>query len=589
MNKITTLVLLALVVGLGFLAKAKLASEAAAPQLVPEPLFPHLEMRRLTGLFIDDVERSVHVKLVREGRAWKLTDPLEYPAATESMRLILDPLARAVAMPVPAAEAESLAADFDPPRAILDVIETMEDGEERRTRLELGPLDIDGMSVNVRIRDRYFRTLRNLDTAVKREVNDFRSKKLFEMDPAEIVEIHRAGYHFGAQTSKPLVFDAYRRGTAWQIERPWRAQGDLDTLGVWAAVLSNLSVRSFVRDHEGPLTEFGLEEPQASIELMDRHGDVQKVVFSNHRGTWFFKIDTEPNVYELEAVEVNKCFAAAPDFLDHNFTRAFRGEIDEVLLATDSGELRLTQNKLENTWTVAEKPWGEDVWSVDVPAGQPKIDDLLAMLEQERIAHYQLDGSEVSEHFPSDASKRGFWLTYRGEVQGGRLGALVTTEAGSAVVKYLRDGDQLVAFAPAALDAIAHLELGDLMSFDLFRLDETQLSRLVLRAGGVQREFTRAQQGTWKYTDVDAAATELYPVLDSLFFLRATEHLEAAEATELVEPVTVEITSAAGPHIARIGKTAAGRVEAEVLGARSVLENQELHGKLLEIVRKKGD
>ena len=82
MKKGTLFFLVFLSVALFFLWKEKEEDKAdAGPQLAQYPLFPRLLKDKVKSVRIDNIERSVQVKLERDAfGSWFMTDPLPYPA-----------------------------------------------------------------------------------------------------------------------------------------------------------------------------------------------------------------------------------------------------------------------------------------------------------------------------------------------------------------------------------------------------------------------------------------------------------------------------------------------------------------------------
>ena len=128
-------------------------------------------------------------------------------------------------------------------------------------------------------------------------------------------------------------------------------------------------------------------------------------------------------------------------------------------------------------------------------------------------------------------------------------------------------------------------------SLALWSLKEVRLKKLKLTRGEVEREYVRQIQGTWRYSDVDAVASELFDVLDSLIFLKASDHLPQDEslALPLEDPVTVQFQTVDGDiSIARIGLVhieGEQQTHVEVLGLRSLARDQGLHERLLVVLK----
>src|SRR5688500_3838004 len=181
MKKETTLWLLLALAVLGAAVWWQLGREEEDVGAIELALFEDLDPERVRAFQVDHIERAYQLRLERDARgAWYITDPMVYPADLAVVRLLLEIVATNRALAVPKLERDAAALGFEPPRAYFTV-EEEKDGATVQHVLEIGQLDLDGRRVNVRRDGRFLRTLRNLDTALRRSVFDYRSHQAMQL------------------------------------------------------------------------------------------------------------------------------------------------------------------------------------------------------------------------------------------------------------------------------------------------------------------------------------------------------------------------------------------------------------------------
>ena len=131
MNLRTTLLLLILVLGLAGAVFWQKGREAAGVVDVDVPLFEGLDPAKVRVIRIDNIPRSVNVRLERDrAGVWYLTDPIEYPADQGVMNILFQDIAYGRAMVVPEEEWGETELGFDPPEMVLELDEERPDGIE---------------------------------------------------------------------------------------------------------------------------------------------------------------------------------------------------------------------------------------------------------------------------------------------------------------------------------------------------------------------------------------------------------------------------------------------------------------------------
>lgn len=588
MNRLTTLALLVLVIGLGVAVMLQAGREDPDLGQGPVPLFGDLQTRRLVSIRLDNIPRSTHMGLEREQGRWRLIDPIDYPVRTEYLVSLLRAVTGAQARRVPPSDLESANQGLDPPRAVLELTEQLPDGSLRKQRIEMGDVDLDGMSVYVRKDGRVYRTLRNLETMLEHSINDWRSRKLFDLDHSAVVEVHRTGFNYLNGVQMPLELQAQRQGAGWWFDRPVRLQADPGAMAIWTQVLASMTLDRFVSDVADPdLSRYGLDHPWFSLTLTDRSGLTQTLHVAGPSGTYFCKRDDLPHVWELDLRELPKIQHDVLELFDGHLARIFRRDVEFLHLAGPGHTLRLTQDREAGEWTVSHQdPDGE--WTLELPANRSVVERVLGVFEQEEILDYDWDSS-VEDIFPSGSPYHGVWLESGGLRYGGRLGPLRITQQGNEVYPYHRQRESRVALVPRAVAELLELTPLDFESLLVFSFDAQRTAWMTLaREGRTPREYQRTVQGIWVQPEFpDHEAQELWPVIEQLVHLLAERRLAPDEHVELEDVVTVRIGSLdrGDPAQVQIGRTPEGEVRARRGARQAVLRSPELHELLLEIVK----
>jgi len=588
MNRTTTLLLFLLVALLGFAVWKQREVGANDPDLnTREALFEGVIPGRITSIFFDNVARDFMLRFERDQIGqWLITEPVAYPAAEEQVQRMLETITTNVATRVPDAELQLAESSLEDPRVAFEVTETLEDGSKKITRVEVGDLDLDGNRVFVRTRGKVFRTLRNFDSMLQLNLADYRSHRIFTIRPREIVEVLRDGSALLGSGPRNLFMRVRRHGLGWRMERPHSALIDPTFMGFFLAKSTSLAVDKFVEDDPQDLALYGLDNPQVRLEFVDNNGNSQAALFAQAQvgGDMYCKRETLPHVWIIPRDFAVTLMQVELELVDHNFLRAFRDDVERIELGGASGTLVLTRDATRETqpWTVASRSTSAAP-GAPRPASAEFVADILTRLDALQVARY-LPEEDAAAIFPKDAPWRGIRVTAGGQVQGGSIADGYTSAQGSQAVYFLRDEDSIVGLLPSEVTTLFDLTLLDLVDPQLLVLEEKDQRTLTVSGGGKTREFKRQRSGEWFYTDMNAQATELWPVLDGIFFLRAEEHIEDGTLLELSDPVEVSVVDAEG--VAKsftLARDAGGATYATVDGHVARLADQELHGRLLEI------
>ncbi|MBL4770634.1 MAG: DUF4340 domain-containing protein [Planctomycetes bacterium] len=587
------LVFLALLVGgLVYLLDRQHEAESQVVVAYNGPLLEGVLAERIVEIRWDHVQDNRQVALERTLKGWMIVDPIEFPAAPHRVGLLLDALSRQ-AREVPEPDKEAVASHFDPPRIAVTLFEEMEGGARREHRFQIGALDADGMQVEVEKDGRYMRTLRNLNEAFTVNVNDLRKRRIFELNPDRLILIERSGFSDASGAMLDLQFKAGREGPTWQQYLPEAVQLDAAVMTVWTRQLCSMYADGFASDLDEPdLAKFGLHMPNARLKLSDASGKTQELLFAETSGgAWYAKLSDNKTVYSMRSEQLLLVLDDWTLLRDTRLVRAHRADISQIELTRPSGMLRLSQGlALDDDWTVATKPTGQSDYGVEWLAEMSTVQEFLGLVEQSEVTNWLPTATHESKTlFAKGVAFTRLKFIFRnmlkGETSTALVGPIHTTESGTKLRTYNRQGDEPVGLVPLAIHDWVTKPMHAWRSRLMWDLKESRLARLRLTQGASVREYKRKIQGTWTYMDAETSPVELLPALDHLVFLRAEEHLEGEEFAPLQDPVKVEFLEVGGTqHQAEIGLTPDGQVQIQIDGHRSVARNQKLHALLSGIL-----
>ncbi len=532
------------------------------------PLFDGVDAARVRGLRVDHQLRG-NFTFERDARGdWSMTDPIAYPADPAVMRVILDSVTRSRAVLVASSEADPAALGLAPPQVVL-VVEELIDGVVREQRLELGMLDLDGQSLNVRIGGRILRTLRTLHTTLERSVDDYRSRRLLDMLPHSVVTVDRSGalQHADDEAPVPLGLNAVLDAGQWLALAPHAALLDPLEFSVIAMGAATLRVEAFVDDDEPDLGQYGLGEPTFSLELGNAAGSREALHFgqtSRKSDIWYVQRAGWPHVWRLSRDQILRVTVPFEYLLDRRLLRVERAGVDALVLSDGARTLRVERS-------------GEQ-WNVRVDDAPPfvadtaRVEDTLSRLEQAELSGFDLErrASEV-------ALEWSVLIEAGGRRLGGRLGATAEEGEDGPVLIYRRLGDDVLGLAEPWLGELVSAPADRWRSLELLSVEEIDVVRLTLRRGERARSFIRGERGRWTPAGEEREAVELLGVLDPLLFLRAVRYLQP-DAPGPLELIEVNLERRDGSRlVASIGRGPEGAAQAVIEGRGAVLRAEDLH------------
>ncbi|MBL6755582.1 MAG: DUF4340 domain-containing protein [Planctomycetes bacterium] len=592
MNRLTTLILLVCVLALGTVAYLQTEREAKTIPAdgLSEALFPGVDRSRLAAIRLEDIKGSKHMRFERDvAGQWFITDPIAWPAEQNQVLEIVQVILRNRVVAVPDALAEDAIRSFEPPEGFIEVEEKIEGGEPRRTRVELGAVDLDGARVYVRRDGQIFRTLRNFETPFTLNLSDFRSKRVFALRADEVIALERVGGWYDQGEQQNLGMRAYREGAGWRIEVPSKALGDPALFTLWTRFLNRLDAKRIVSDRsQVDLARFGLDVPWMSLSATSLSGAVQTIQVASKDARVYCRRGDGTTIFELDPEDVLRLREPVTSFLEGNFVRFNRERLKEILIGRGERSIRIRPE--QDGWVVARRTPGIADYSADLPGDRRRIEDLLSTLESAPVVQYFLD-TDGAEFFPVGSRDRGVWVeTDEGLIQGGAIAEATRNAEGTELLPLLRDGDKIVGSLDSSFAPVMETSFEDLLDRELWTLSNARLRELRIQQAGRSREWIRADAFDWRPKGTKVPARELDLVLDHLLFLRADRHVAEGEREGLEGAVEVRFIDGEGKvREARFGRTPSGEAQVQVGALRAVLARQELLSDLQAIVDRKPD
>lgn len=593
MSRVTLVVLLIVVAGLGALAWRMSAKNALPPDTADVALFPGIDPASVRALRIENTTSDQHIRIERDANgSWRMTDPTEVPAEASIVDYLLTNALSRSGTPVPSTEADPARVGLDPPRLVLEIEHASAGGAPVRARVEFGALDPDGQRVHVRVGGRILRTWRDLDTTLDRPMQDFRAKRLFDVDGRTIVEIHRSGTVTGTD-GRPIdmALDALAENGEWIATGPVKAR--LDPLGVSlvCGALAQLEVLDYADFGSSNLADWGLDPAEVTLDLATPSGPLPTMRLGR-RGhspleNWNLALEGSAWVYTIDPSSARLLISPLDDLFDHRLVRVAREEVDALELRAGERTLEIARRKKQ--WFLRERQ-GAGEWGPEAPADRTKVEDLLGVLDRHELARMdrtlKLEAADVRGaihvRVGADESTR----------QGGELGEPYDLPQGARAVRFRRDGDEVVAEASDELWRIATTPFEALQSLRVQELVEVEQAGLQLDDLTTQRRFVRGGKGLWQYQGFAAEAKELRDVLDPLLFLTASRHLKPADVPQLERSIKVTFVDVnEQPHEFVVALAKGGELDGQVIlqkdGRLSVAKDQTLHEKLAALMQKK--
>jgi len=573
-----TALLLALVLGgLALVYFWQVGREESGAFSAERPFLEGVAPGEVVRVYVDNLERGLQMTLERdEDGRWWIVDPIRYPAEAAVVELLLESLTSQTGFAVPAPDLAGL--ELDPPRVVVK-LERVAGGARTTHRIELGAVDLDQQHVFARLDGEVFKVLRTLDTALERDLPDWRSRYIFPpLRPYSLVELRRAGSARLTLDEEPLVVDLRAvNEDGWIASEPWGVRLDPDKIIRLLQSICLLRAAAFVDDAPGDLSPYGLDPAPVTIELeaADGRREVLRLAPPRHGEQWLAALESSPHVYAISFEDMVLLCTPLDLLADREVARFSRDQVERVELEGAGRVISLRPRGRDWLLSVA----GEGLSITDVRADPERVADLLTTRERARILALLPDVS-----FEPRAERTSLRIHTGGRALGGELGAEHVTADGGSGVLFRREGDTLTALVDAKLLALATSAPDTLRSRELVAVPEVDLVRIDLAAGEEERSFVRQPTGLWTREGTEVEATAFAVLVDRLLAVRALEHYPGGAPVPVVDPVTVRLVRGRGqPVVYELGLREGG-AGVFTAGGEQARVDPGLHAELLRLL-----
>lgn len=528
--------LLVVVVALVALALWQRGEQQSLRTQAEAALLSGFDRTRVRSIRVDNLERSLQLRIERRPSEWQIVDPVDFPAEMAVVEVLLDSLSTQHAKPAPDADPSKVS--LDPPRVVIEIEEDL-GGTSLKRKIEVGAVDLDENWVFARADGVIFRTERALDSTLERDLPDWRSRFVLRTSARQVIEVRRSGSILfdpaGAATDLGLV--AMLDG-GWRALEPFGAALDGETLDRLLLSACAMRASAFI-DAPGPLREYGLDPPRLRVELVSGDGQREALLLAPEGSgeMWYAAKEGAPYVFRVGPDAVMNLAPPAAGLIEREFARAARDSVLRVEL--QHGERMTVLEKAERGWVVRASEGGRVVLAGDV-ADPQLVADALGLLERARVDDFLFGRALAAQdvqaairvHLPDD-------------VQGGELGRSVRTADGVEAVEFRRDGDSLVSLVSTELLALAARPAESWRSLELHRIPEIEVARIELAQGPATRAYGREDKGRWVRMGTTLEAKEFAKLVDRLLNARAERILPRGDEV-LAGAVTVRVVRYSG-------------------------------------------
>ncbi|MFT5284897.1 MAG: hypothetical protein ACI8TQ_001056 [Planctomycetota bacterium] len=548
------LILLLLVSGLGVLVWMQQEEAASDPDgFVDFAVFSEVDVNRIADIQIEHIERHWQIRLESDARgAWYLTDPIAYAAADGFVKQLFTQFRTLRGVEVVESTNRAMLG-LDPPRAVITVTERESGDTEsdasnttpKRMTVEVGAIDLDGVTMYVSVGGRLLRTVRSLDNALQGTLRDFRSNRMTEMSFFERpLEIIRQGSLTTGEND--LDFEALFDGASWMATKPTKVALEPTAVQIFSQQMVGARVSRFHDDSPGALEAYGLAEPLLRLELRSVRNNTVAFRFGHppdDESIWLAKREDFPFIWEVSQRDLRFFTLPFEDLYDYLIIRSNRSAMTSIQLESGGEALRLFRSGTR--WVATEDtevPIEElsEGTLLEVDAG--KVGDMLAVLERSEIAVF-LDRDQ--EFIPSDPREIIEVQTEDGSRFGGELGAYFEVQGGERGRMFLRFGDDLVSLVSDELADLAKVSFDSLRSLQIHKLTERKQRVIRLTRGEDQLVYELNRKSNyWQSEGTTLESTKFANQIDRLLSIRARRWLSLVEDPgEEKQAVEVEIES----------------------------------------------
>ena len=292
-------------------------------------------------------EESVNIVLERDSAEapWRMLAPADAAANQEVVDELVAEIQFAVGRNF-VDNPESLADYGFEPASVR--ITLADDAEGREQRLYFGNLDRTteqgGIYVMKEGQDAIFQVDAHVATLFPRSPYAFRERRLLSRQASELERIEVRGH--GADFTLAL-----EEGAGWRVVSPQLSDVSSTALSTFVAQLKSLSAMSFP---EGLPEEYGLDQPDAWVDLTFEDGETAQLLFKWHEEApdYYFATQDSGDVVRMEAAVLDRILVDPNHFRSRDLMRFSR--LDAVMMNFTFEERDYVLERVHGSWLVRQ-------------------------------------------------------------------------------------------------------------------------------------------------------------------------------------------------------------------------------------------
>ena len=225
-----------------------------------EKVLKNFDIEQVQEIIVEDSSSSV--RLEKTGDAWRLREPIDYPASESAVSTALGSLADLEAdRRLPLSEVDPSEYGLDPPAVSISL--RFADDSERMLSIG-GELPLgSNRAVRVDGADEIAVTAGWFVSDLQRSVDDWRSRNVVDVMADDVASID-------IRTDEDVI-RAVRDGDRWQLLEPLEDVADADHLTSLVSDLNSLQIEEFI-DDPGDLDEIGMVTPEYELTVVRSDG-----------------------------------------------------------------------------------------------------------------------------------------------------------------------------------------------------------------------------------------------------------------------------------------------------------------------------
>lgn len=533
----TTLVLLALVIGIGAFIKfveSKRPNTEEATRRSENVV--NFERDKIDGIIIQNGDERIELK--RADKKWRMESPVKDSAdgtTIDSLLFDLEDWKKETTIPAKEIEADkNKMAEFGVAKAKLRLKLL---GKDAPPEILFGN--------NAALENRTYVRLENskdvliapqsIKTAISKKAEEFRDRRLTDTVATQVTRLN-------LKTAAGEM-ELQKQGEHWQIVKPLRARADDAKVNDLLAQVTTSRIAKFVADDRGDLHSYGLAEPRGTVTIFtneNKQGEMLQIgsVPEKDKEQVYVRFAARNFVFTVPK-KIEEVLKTKPnDLRDHHLARFDQNQLDRITIDAPGKAKTVLARKGEN-WTIANHK--------DDPANGGEARRLIDTLSNEQVTNFVADTSSDLAKYGLDQPQlivtlSSFASENTAETKAGEhpMATIAFGKVdGDSVFARVDDEPFVVAVRRALLDDVWP-EPVRWQELTIFKFKPEQVHRLSV-VSEREQSVVRGANNQWQWTNGSGAikTTNLQSLLNTLTALRAVRWVANAPAPAFEKPQVV--------------------------------------------------